>query len=76
MGASPSFGPFVLDRERGARLRDGQPVPVGHRAWSVLAALAESGGQPVLKANLIARVWTDGRLTKATALAVRDALGL
>lgn len=79
MVPSGSFGPFHLDRQRGVLLRDGQPVPLGQRALSVLTVLAESPGRPVSKAELMARVWPgtfveEGNLTVQIAV-LRKALG-
>ena len=39
-----SFGPFMLDVARGALLRDGALVALGHRPLAVLAALGETPG--------------------------------
>jgi TolB-like protein len=77
--AANTFGPFMLDRERGVLLRDGQPVPLAHRARSVLAVLAENPGRAVSKAELMERVWPgtfveEGNLTVQIA-ALRKALG-
>jgi TolB-like protein len=74
-----SFGSFVLDRERSVLLRDGQPVPLGQRAFAVLAVLAENPGRTVPKAELMAQVWPgtfveEGNLTVQIAT-LRKALG-
>ncbi len=52
-----SFGPFVLDRERQALLRDGEAVPVGHRGYLILAALLDANGETVSKSTLLERGW-------------------
>ena len=74
-----SFGPFLLDAARGALLRGGMPVTIGHRAFCVLAALAASPGRTVSKADLLAGAWPattveEGNLTVQIA-ALRRALG-
>ena len=79
MATQRAFGPFVLDPERGALLRDGVPLPLGQRALAVLAALAERPGQAVPKSELLARAWPgsfveEGNLTVQIA-ALRKALG-
>lgn len=52
-----SFGPFVLDRERQALLRDGEPLAIGHRGYLVLEALLDADGAPVSKTALLERAW-------------------
>lgn len=52
-----AFGAFVLDRQRGLLLRDGAPVPLGHRGLALLGALAEAGGRVVSKAELMDVAW-------------------
>jgi TolB-like protein/Flp pilus assembly protein TadD len=51
------FGPFTLDADRGALLRNGQPVGIGQRAVLLLAALARANGNVVTKAELIDAAW-------------------
>ena len=79
MPAQRAFGPFVLDPERGALLRDGVALPLGQRALAVLAVLAERPGEAVPKSDLLARAWPgsfveEGNLTVQIA-ALRKALG-
>lgn len=50
-----SFGPFVLDRDRQALLRDGEPVSVGHRGCLILEALLDANGETVAKTGLLER---------------------
>ncbi len=54
---APSLGPFRLDRAGGILLRDGQPVPVGRRAFDTLAALLDANGETLSKDTLLATVW-------------------
>jgi predicted ATPase len=52
-----SFGPFRLDLDRRALLRDGSPIALGGRALDLLCALAVAGGQLVTKDALMEQVW-------------------
>jgi TolB-like protein len=52
-----AFGPFTLDASRGTLLRDGEPVPLGHRAVSLLQALVCANGEIVTKSELIDAGW-------------------
>lgn len=56
-GLRIAFGPFVLDPSAGTLLRDGVPVPVGHRALKLLAALAGQPGEVLSKADLLNAAW-------------------
>ncbi len=51
--ASPTFGPFRLDRANGTFLRDGVPLPVGQRGVRILEALLSRPGAVVTKAELM-----------------------
>jgi TolB-like protein len=53
------FGQFMFDPGRGTLSRDGDVVPIGHRALSVLHALLKAQGQVVTKAELMAFAWPD-----------------
>ncbi len=52
-----TFGPFVLDRQRGALLREGRPIAVSSKGLRLLQALLSSPGQAVSKAELIETAW-------------------
>src|SRR5664279_2205890 len=52
-----AFGPFVLDRERQALLRGGEPVSIGHRGYLILEALLDANGETVSKTALLERAW-------------------
>ena len=52
-----AFGPFVLDRQRQALTRNGEPVPIGNRGYILLEALLDAAGEPVDKATLMERAW-------------------
>src|SRR5215469_5495127 len=51
------FGPFRLDRPGRQLLRDGQPVPLGRRAFDTLVALVDADGATLTKDTLLAAVW-------------------
>ncbi|MDQ6638064.1 MAG: helix-turn-helix transcriptional regulator, partial [Pseudomonadota bacterium] len=51
------FGRFELQPARRRLLRDGQPVPVGARAFDTLLALAERSDRVVAKSELLDLVW-------------------
>ena len=59
MDGSPAltFGRFELQPRQRRVVRDGQPVPVGPRAFDVLLALAERRERIVTKAELMDLVW-------------------
>ncbi|HEY2010621.1 MAG TPA: winged helix-turn-helix domain-containing protein [Rhizomicrobium sp.] len=52
-----SFGPFLVNRASRLIERDGEAVPLGSRAFDILACLLENAGQVVDKAELLRRVW-------------------
>jgi DNA-binding winged helix-turn-helix (wHTH) protein len=52
------FGRFRLDAHRRELLADGLPVPIGGRAFDILIALVEAGGQLVTKDELLRSVWS------------------
>src|SRR6266849_1523258 len=54
-----AFGPFVLDLQRGALMREGQLVAVGHKGLALLHALLRSPGQVLSKAALMEAAWAD-----------------
>jgi DNA-binding winged helix-turn-helix (wHTH) protein len=51
------FGDFTLDMERKMLWRGADYVPVGHRAFAILASLLENPGRLVSKAELFERAW-------------------
>lgn len=77
-GEPTSFGPFTLDRSSGTLLSSGKAIPLGHRAFALLDALASADG-PVNKAALVEAAWPgtiveEGNLPVQIA-ALRKALG-
>jgi adenylate cyclase len=51
------FGPFRLNRHNRSLTREGVPVPIGGRAFDILAALATVAGETVSKDALLDQVW-------------------
>ena len=56
-GRQRSFGPFVLDPERQALLRDGEALSIGHRGYLILEALLDADGETVSKTALLEHAW-------------------
>ncbi len=70
---------LTLDLLHRRLLRDGAPVPLGDRAFDLLAVLAEAAGEAVTAESLMARVWpginvSPGNL-RVQVRALRRALG-
>ena len=53
------FGPFELNIAERSLKRAGDVVPIGGRAFDILAALVDKAGEVVSKVELIARAWPD-----------------
>src|SRR5258707_15204815 len=53
------FGPFELNVAERSLKKANQAIPLGGRAYDILIALLERGGEVVAKAELIARAWPD-----------------
>ena len=56
-GRRLSFGPFQLDQDAHMVLRDGEPLAVGHRGVTLLAALLSRPGEVLTKSELMDAVW-------------------
>ena len=73
------FGPYCLVKWARLLLRDGEPVPIGSRAFDLLATLVESRDTVVSRAELLQRVWAGGRVHENNLpvhiSALRKALG-
>ena len=52
-----SFGPFLLDVDREALFRDGSPVVLGTRAFTLLKVLVGAGNREVSKQDLMDAAW-------------------
>jgi DNA-binding winged helix-turn-helix (wHTH) protein len=54
-----AFGPFQLVPVQRLLLDDGEPVPLGSRAFDILIALVEHSDEIVSNDVLVTRVWPD-----------------
>ncbi len=54
------FGCFVLDPNRRALYRDGNPVPLTPKAFDLLLYLAQNPNRPITKEELLQGVWAEG----------------
>ncbi|QOZ28531.1 winged helix-turn-helix domain-containing protein [Bradyrhizobium sp. CCBAU 51753] len=59
MSTNFTFGPFVLDGQRGRLLRGGRPVAVSSKGLRLLEALVGSPGQTLTKTELMQAAWGD-----------------
>lgn len=56
---SYEFGPFRVDLAKRLLFRDGEPVALTPKAFETLVVLLKSGGEVLLKEELIGSVWPD-----------------
>ena len=59
MSTKIAFGPFVLDVDRGSRVREGRPVVLSSKGLQLLLTLLRAPGQIVTKADLMRAAWSD-----------------
>ena len=52
-----TFGPFSLDTEARALLREGEPIPMAGKTFDTLVVLVQNRGRLVDKEELLSRVW-------------------
>jgi predicted ATPase/DNA-binding winged helix-turn-helix (wHTH) protein len=73
------FGPFELNVSERTLKKAGEVVPLGARAFDILAALIDRAGEIVSKNELIAKVWPDVTVEEGSLRvhlsALRKALG-
>src|SRR5713226_268646 len=78
-GRTTSFGPFRLLAAQRLLLEGDKPVRLGNRAFDILTALVERGGEVVGKEELMARAWPQTFVEEANlkiqVSALRRALG-
>src|SRR5262245_48667137 len=67
-----AFGAFVLNRENGTLLHEGTPVPIGYRAFLLLAAFLAHPGEILTKSDLLDAAW-QGATVEETNLSVQIA---
>jgi predicted ATPase/DNA-binding winged helix-turn-helix (wHTH) protein len=74
-----SFGPFRMNRAGRLIERNGEAVPLGSRAFDILACLLEHAGQVVGKTELLRQVWPNSIVEEGSLRfhinALRKALG-
>src|SRR5688572_20089287 len=71
-GGRIEFGPFVLDRDSRALLREGDAVAIGQRGLALLEALVDASGATVSKGVLMEKVWP-GTFVEESNLSVQIA---
>lgn len=59
MSTDFAFGPFILDRQRGRLLREGQPIALSSKGLQLLEALVASPGRVLRKTELMRAAWGD-----------------
>ena len=73
------FGPFELSSGKRLLLREGVTLPLGSRAFDILAYLAERPGEVIGKKELIDHVWSNITVAEGSLrvhmAAIRKALG-
>lgn len=52
-----TFGPFLLDVDRGGLTRDGRPVAIGTKGIELLQAFLRAPGQTISKSQLMEAAW-------------------
>ena len=71
--------PWEIDLGRRELRSNGTPVVLGHRAFEIVEALAQAGGELVTKDDLMGRIWPGAIVGENTLhvhmSAVRKALG-
>ena len=73
------FGPYCIDAEKRALLRDGEVVPLAPKAFDTLLALVQHHGEVLGKDQLMEMLWPDSEVEEANLplyiSALRKALG-
>lgn len=79
MGQVYQFGAFRVDPVRRVLLREGEPVPITPKAFSILLLLIESRNRTVAKDELIQGAWSGAHVSDANLMqnisSLRKALG-
>jgi TolB-like protein len=65
MSTEFTFGPFVLDTQRGLLLREGRPIAVSSKGLQLLEALVSSPGRVLTKAELMQTAWGDAAVEES-----------
>ena len=59
------FGPYCIDAEKRALLRDGEVVPLAPKAFDTLLALVQHHGEVLGKDQLMEMLWPDSEVEEA-----------
>ncbi|OKO68295.1 winged helix-turn-helix domain-containing protein [Bradyrhizobium sp. AS23.2] len=65
MSTDFTFGPFVLDKQRGKLLREGLPVAISSKGLRLLEALLGSPGRVLTKNELMQAAWGDAAIEES-----------
>ena len=65
MSTDFTFGPFILDAQRGRLLREGRPVAVSSKGLQLLEALVGSAGRVLTKTELMRAAWGDAAVEES-----------
>ena len=65
MSTDFTFGPFVLDTQRGQLLREGLPVSVSSKGLRLLEAFLASSGRVLTKTELMQEAWGDAAIEES-----------
>jgi TolB-like protein/tetratricopeptide (TPR) repeat protein len=60
------FGPFSLDTGQRLLMRDGEIVPLTHKAFETLAFLVHNNGRVLQKEEMMKSIWPDSFVEEAT----------
>ena len=65
MSTDFTFGPFILEAQRGRLLREGRPVAVSSKGLQLLEALVGSAGRVLTKTELMRAAWGDAAVEES-----------
>src|SRR5689334_3191096 len=65
MSSRFTFGPFVLDAQRGTLTREGRPVAISSKGVELLKALLANPGELISKADLMQAAWRDAAVEES-----------
>lgn len=65
MATKITFGPFVLDVNRGTLVREGRPIALSSKGLQLLLTLLRAPGQVLSKADLMQAAWSDAAIEES-----------
>ena len=65
MSTELTFGPYVLDVQRGVLLREGRPVALSSKGFRLLEAFLAAPGQVLTKPELMRKAWGDATVEES-----------